>query len=129
MKIEEAGKWLRLWVRRKNDGLEADLLQVWATRGSGGRKLRVHRAHGLIRKVPTTHRYQLTALGRLAIAAIFTIQRSSLTVFNKPPIQNSSRLTKKRKDGVHRRSREIPRRLCPPFPYARYQRMCEVLFS
>jgi hypothetical protein len=47
------------------------------------RKLRLMRAHGLIHKVPKTHRYQLTNTGRLAIAAILTIHQSSMTVINR----------------------------------------------
>jgi hypothetical protein len=42
------------------------------------RKLRMLRAHGLIQKVPKTHRYQVTAAGRLAITAILTIQQTSM---------------------------------------------------
>ena len=35
-----------------------------------GRRLRLLRAHGLIRKVPKTHRYQMTQQGRIAITAL-----------------------------------------------------------
>jgi len=42
------------------------------------RKLRLLRAHGLIQKVPKTHRYQVTETGRLAIAAILTMQQASM---------------------------------------------------
>jgi hypothetical protein len=48
-----------------------------------GRKLRLLRAHGLIRKIPRTHRYQLTAIGRLAITAILTADRASITQLSK----------------------------------------------
>jgi hypothetical protein len=40
-----------------------------------GRKLRMLRAHGLIQKLPHTHRYQLTATGRLAITAILAARQ------------------------------------------------------
>jgi hypothetical protein len=43
-----------------------------------GRKLRLLRAHGLIHKVPHTHRYRITPAGRLAITALLTVDRTSL---------------------------------------------------
>lgn len=42
------------------------------------RKLRLLRAHGLISKVPHTHRYQLTSRGRKAIVAILTALSSTV---------------------------------------------------
>jgi hypothetical protein len=42
------------------------------------RKLRLLRAHGLISKVPHTHRYQLTARGRKAIVAILSALSSTI---------------------------------------------------
>lgn len=36
------------------------------------RKIRLLRAHGLVQKVPSTHRYQVTEKGRRAIAALLT---------------------------------------------------------
>jgi hypothetical protein len=47
------------------------------------RKLRLLRAHGLIQKIPKTHRYQLTPHGRLAITAILTMDRTSIAVINQ----------------------------------------------
>jgi hypothetical protein len=47
------------------------------------RKLRMLRAHGLIQKVPKTHRYQVTEHGRLAITAILKMDRTSLALLNK----------------------------------------------
>ncbi len=47
------------------------------------RKLRLLRAHGLIQKVPKTHRYQVTSHGRLAITAILTMDRTSIALLNK----------------------------------------------
>jgi hypothetical protein len=47
------------------------------------RKLRLLRAHGLIQKVPKTHRYLVTSHGRLAITAILTMDRSSIALLNK----------------------------------------------
>ncbi len=35
-----------------------------------GRRLRMLRAHGVIKKVPKTHRYQITERGRLLAAAV-----------------------------------------------------------
>ncbi len=43
-----------------------------------GRKLRLLRTHGILQKVPHTHRYQVTAAGRLALSAILTVDRTSL---------------------------------------------------
>jgi hypothetical protein len=43
------------------------------------RKLRMLRAHGLIRRVPKTHRYQLTERGRLLIAAIVATRHASVS--------------------------------------------------
>jgi len=40
------------------------------------RKLRLLRAHGLIRKVPTTHRYLVTDSGRSAIAALLAARQA-----------------------------------------------------
>lgn len=42
------------------------------------RQLRMLRAHGLIRKVPHTHRYQVTALGREIMTAILTARHTSI---------------------------------------------------
>jgi len=41
------------------------------------RQLRMLRAHGLIRKVPKSHRYQVTDKGRLAITAILAARQAS----------------------------------------------------
>jgi hypothetical protein len=46
------------------------------------RKLRLLRAHGLIQKVPKTHRYQVTSHGQLAITAILTMDRISINTLN-----------------------------------------------
>ncbi len=47
------------------------------------RKLRILRAHGLIHKVPQTHRYHVTSHGRLAITAILTMDRTSIALLNR----------------------------------------------
>jgi hypothetical protein len=44
---------------------------------SVGRKLRLLRAHGLIRKLPHTHRYLLTESGRTALTALVAAQHAS----------------------------------------------------
>ncbi len=44
-----------------------------------GRKLRLLRMHGILQKAPHTHRNQVTAAGRLALSAILTVDRASLT--------------------------------------------------
>jgi len=47
------------------------------------RKLRMLRAHGLIQKVPRTHRYQVTAAGRKAITAILTARQATVAHLTK----------------------------------------------
>jgi len=47
------------------------------------RKLFLLRAHRLIRKVPHTHRYHLTAAGRLAVTALITAQNASTEMLTK----------------------------------------------
>jgi len=42
------------------------------------RQLRLLRAHGLIRKIPRSHRYQLTQHGRLLAAALFAARHSTI---------------------------------------------------
>ena len=41
------------------------------------RKLRLLRAHGIIQKLPNTHRYQVTHNGRLILNAILSAQRTT----------------------------------------------------
>jgi hypothetical protein len=47
------------------------------------RKIRMLRAHGLIQKVPKTHRYQVTTTGRLAIGAVLTMSQTSMSELNR----------------------------------------------
>jgi len=42
------------------------------------RQLRLLRAHGVIKKVPKTHRYRLTASGQLLTAALFATRRANI---------------------------------------------------
>jgi hypothetical protein len=42
------------------------------------RRLAMLRAHGLIKKIPRTHRYLVTAQGRTIIAAVLAARRASL---------------------------------------------------
>ncbi len=46
--------------------------------GKMSRRLRLLRAHGIIRKIPKTHRYQLTERGRLLTAALRATRDASL---------------------------------------------------
>lgn len=48
-----------------------------------GRKLRLLRAHGLIKKVPRTHRYQVTDKGRLCITALLAAAQADVTTLAK----------------------------------------------
>jgi hypothetical protein len=43
-----------------------------------GRQLRLLRAHGLIRKIPKSHRYRLTPKGHLLTAALFAARQASV---------------------------------------------------
>jgi len=49
------------------------------------RKLRMLRAHGLIQKVPRTHRYQVSAEGRSILLSVLTTARTSLQQLNQLP--------------------------------------------
>lgn len=46
------------------------------------RKLRLLRAHGLIYKLPKTHRYQLTKAGRIVILTLLAVQHTTLAELN-----------------------------------------------
>lgn len=48
-----------------------------------GRKLRLLRGHGIIQKVPHTHRYQVTPCGRIALTTILTVDRTSLAQLSR----------------------------------------------
>ena len=63
--------------------IPADLQQKRRRSAAVSRKLRLLRAHGLIHKVPKTHRYQVTEAGRRAIAAVLTIQQTSMATLNR----------------------------------------------
>src|ERR1700675_1629897 len=56
-----------------HDLREARRRSAWVSR-----KLRLLRAHGIIRKVSGTYRYQLTQTGRKAVAALLTALRSTV---------------------------------------------------
>ena len=47
------------------------------------RKLRLLRAHGLIQKVPRTHRYHVTETGRAILVAVLTTARTSVNQLNQ----------------------------------------------
>lgn len=65
------------------DSLPQDPREQRRRSAAVSRKLRLLRAHGLIQKVPKTHRYQVTQSGRLAIAAILTIQQTSMATLSR----------------------------------------------
>jgi hypothetical protein len=67
-------------------GTEADSPIERRRRSSAiSRKLRMLRAHGLIRKVPRTHRYMVTKTGRAIIVAVLTTARTSVNQLNQLP--------------------------------------------
>jgi hypothetical protein len=43
------------------------------------------RAHGIVKKIPRTHRYQVTAAGRTILLAVLTTARTSLNQINQLP--------------------------------------------
>ena len=47
------------------------------------RQLRMLRAHGILQKVPRTHRYQVTTAGRKAITAILTARQATIAQLTK----------------------------------------------
>ena len=47
------------------------------------RKLRLLRSHGLIQKVPRTHRYLVTEAGRTILVAVLTTARTTLHQLNQ----------------------------------------------
>lgn len=47
------------------------------------RKLRLLRSHGLIQKVPRTHRYHVTELGRTILLAVLTTAKTSVQQLNR----------------------------------------------
>jgi hypothetical protein len=47
------------------------------------RKLRMLRAHGLVQKIPRTHRYQITDAGRAILLAVLTTARTTLHQLNQ----------------------------------------------
>jgi hypothetical protein len=49
------------------------------------RKLRLLRAHGIIQKMPRTHRYHVTDAGRTILVAVLTAARTSLSQLNQLP--------------------------------------------
>jgi len=67
----------------QTDSLSLSPLERRRRSAAISRKLRVLRAHGLIQKVPKTHRYQLTPTGRLAINAILTMHETSLSLLSR----------------------------------------------
>ncbi len=56
--------------------LSADATRRLSARVS--RQLRLLRAHGVIKKIPKTHRYQLTKRGRLLAAALFAARHATI---------------------------------------------------
>jgi hypothetical protein len=69
------------------------------------RQLRLLRGHGLLRKVSHTHRYQLTAKGRVVIAALLAAHQADTTPSRRPPNENLLRI---RRNG--RLALQIPQR-------------------
>ena len=49
------------------------------------RKLRLLRAHGLIQKVPRTHRYMVTSSARVVLGAVLTVAQTTLRQLNSLP--------------------------------------------
>ena len=65
------------------DGKPADAAEGKRRCAAMSRKLRMLRAHGLIKKVPHTHRYLLTDDGRVAITGISAAQHATVAQLSK----------------------------------------------
>jgi DNA-binding PadR family transcriptional regulator len=66
-------------VRGHQDGERSRDAAVYRRQsGRVGRLLGLLRAHGLIQKIPRTHRYQVTARGREQIAAILAARAAAV---------------------------------------------------
>lgn len=61
----------------------ADESETRRRSASIGRKLRLLRAHGLLKKVPKTHRYHVTDQGRLAITALLAAASANASTLAK----------------------------------------------
>src|SRR5438128_2417464 len=61
------------------------------------RKLRLLRAHGLIQKVPRTHRYHVTETGRAILVAVLTAARTISSINSPRRHEKSSRRAKKQR--------------------------------
>jgi hypothetical protein len=68
---------LRRVLYGEEEGVAPD--EVRRRAGRATRQLRLLRAHGLIQKVPKTHRYQLTARGRQTITAILSARHTPIS--------------------------------------------------
>jgi hypothetical protein len=67
-------------------GTEAASLGDRRKRSSAiSRKLRMLRAHGLIKKVSRTHRYMVTETGRAILIALLTVAKTSVHQLNQLP--------------------------------------------
>jgi hypothetical protein len=65
------------------DGQPTDQLQQRRQAAAISRKLALLRGHGLVRKVPGTHRYHLTARGRTIVTALITARNASIETLTK----------------------------------------------
>jgi hypothetical protein len=68
----------RAFFKPSSDPLERKRRMGWMCR-----RLRLLRAHGLIQKVSTTHRYVLTAKGRSTITALLAAQKADVQQLTK----------------------------------------------
>jgi hypothetical protein len=72
-----------LWPTGHHQTPPLDLKEKRRRSAAVSRKLRLLVAHGLIHKVQKTHRYQVSAAGRLAIQAVLTIQQTSMATLSR----------------------------------------------
>jgi hypothetical protein len=90
-RLEQPVKWKGGRVRglRLFQATDATLLAAISRGGARKRSARVSRlirmtrAHGLLKKVPHTHRYQVTDHGRKALTAIATARRATVAELSK----------------------------------------------
>jgi hypothetical protein len=77
------GEWTIAGVRNRDlqdllyPGPPRDKTAARRRSASVGRKLRLLRAHGLIRKLPHTHRYLVTETGRTVLTALVAVQNAN----------------------------------------------------
>jgi hypothetical protein len=83
LRVLSRGEWTMTGVRNRDlqkalyAGRPRDKKTARRRSAAIGRRLRLLRAHGLLRKIPHTHRYMVTESGRAVLTALVAAQRAS----------------------------------------------------